>query len=140
MIPKLGRKIHLLIAVTTATTLSVFTPSWSQTQEPTVYKTFYDTGTIHSIKRQGVFNGCGVSIATDSSFNRHGMLYFTVTYIHIQQGTEGCHDIQTFERRRKYNDAGNCIATTFFKYYYEQNPQRSNRQEFTKATAVASKK
>jgi hypothetical protein len=115
-------------------------PGWGQSEAPTIHKTFYKNGNLQSIRRQGFFKGCGVPLATDSSFTKQGKLSATIAYIHLKQGIEtGCHNIQTFEKRERFNNAGKCIEIVFYKYYYEQAPLISDQQEFTAAERIAIK-
>ena len=81
------------------------------------------TGRVMSISRQGVFNGCGVPVGTDTIFSPTGKVYQTVRYTHHPGKPSGsCHDLRTIARTTTYFHNGKVMEVSSHHYCYECEP------------------
>lgn len=88
-----------------------------------VYREYYKNGKVKSVTRQGIFQGCGVPVGTDSLFNANGILSKTISYTHIKDAKlNGCHAIQTYEKQVQMKPDGKALSIKYFTYGYESTP------------------
>lgn len=113
--------IYLLrILLITILALLRFTGSNAQV---TAYKTYYDNGRLKQVTHQGNYNGCGVTVGTDSLFDASGKLAKTISYQHEGKSNTGCHDIIIRQTIVTYYQNGRRKTLSYMEECYECEPK-----------------
>ena len=94
-----------------------------RSQDTTRYTELYQNGKLKLIAHQGSFNGCGMTVGTDSVFYVSGHLFKTTFYDNRKSKTqEGCHATWTTAVSKTYYKNGNLKVKSQIKYAYEGEP------------------
>jgi antitoxin component YwqK of YwqJK toxin-antitoxin module len=87
-----------------------------------VFKTYYPNGHVKAVTHQGIFQGCGVPVDTDSLFYPNGQVQKTIRYRHSLNSGNDCHAIITREAIVLYYPNGRRRSLQFLEYCYECEP------------------
>lgn len=93
------------------------------TAQVTTHKTYYDNGRLKQVTHQGNYNGCGVTVGTDSLFDTSGKLTETISYQHEGKSNAGCHDIITRQTITTYHPNGRRKTLSYREECYECEPK-----------------
>ncbi len=91
--------------------------------QETLSKAYYPNGNLKEITHQGHFNGCGISVGTDSLFTPAGKLLRTKSYNHFLTGN-GCHSTLTVTEEMVYFPNGKPKTVSQERIYYEGEAQK----------------